>query len=202
VSISKVTKTATEPHAAELRTIADRVGQRLRRSALDVVVIGQDLLRAKELLGHGRFGPWIEQEFGLSHRTATQFMRAADRFAGRLEAASVLPGGVLLELASPSVPDELVDRVFAREVPPTVAAVRAEARSQRSEAAALRASLRFVDELWSLPDESARAADVLARAVADEQGCVSKPEIIPGQRHTRKASCQPRVHRVQPKSSG
>ena len=43
-----------------------------------------------------------------------------------MEAVSNLPAGVVLELASPSVTDELVERVFAGEVAPKVSAIRRE----------------------------------------------------------------------------
>jgi hypothetical protein len=37
-----------------------------------MIQAGADLIRAKELLGHGRFGAWLDAEFGMSHRTAQQ----------------------------------------------------------------------------------------------------------------------------------
>jgi hypothetical protein len=133
-----------------------------------VIAIGEDLIRAKEILGHGGFGPWLEEEFSLSHRAATGFMRAATRFGGRLEAASNLPGGVLVELASSNIPDEVVDQVLAGELAPSVTAVRQATRTNRRHAASWRAARRFVDELWTLPDRTDIAAWVLSNAIRRE----------------------------------
>jgi hypothetical protein len=110
----------------ELSTIAQRVREGLKRTANDIIAIGADLIRAKALLGHGGFGPWLDQEFALSRRTAEQFMAAARRFRDRPEAVSHLPVGAVLELSAPSVPDELVDRVLSGEVRASVSAIRAE----------------------------------------------------------------------------
>ena len=93
---------------AELGALTERVQQGLRRTAEDIIAIGADLIRAKALSGHGRFGSWLDVQFSLSRRSAEQFMAAARRFGGKSEAVSLLPAGVILELSAPSVPDELV----------------------------------------------------------------------------------------------
>src|SRR2546430_330934 len=54
----------------KLAAIAGRARDRLKRTAGDILAIGADLIRAKELLGHGNFGAWLDAEFGLSRRTA------------------------------------------------------------------------------------------------------------------------------------
>jgi hypothetical protein len=117
---------------AELASLAERVRGRLHRTVEDLLAIGADLLRAKQLLGHGHFGGWLDAEFGLSRRSAEQFMAAARRFGSRCEAVSHLPAGALLELSAPSVPDELVERVVAGEVPPSVSAIREERAGNRT----------------------------------------------------------------------
>jgi len=45
---------------AELITLEGRVRERLRRTAEDILAIGEDLIRAKALVGHGSFGAWLE----------------------------------------------------------------------------------------------------------------------------------------------
>src|SRR6266581_1868222 len=117
---------------AELAALADRVRGRLQQTALGVIQIGTDLQRAKELLGHGNFGPWLDTEFGLGRRSAEQFMAAARRFGSKSEIVSHLPAGAVLELSAPSVPDELVERVIAGEVPASVSAIRGERKSEQS----------------------------------------------------------------------
>ena len=123
-NIVKKTGKLSAQQSAELVALADRVRGRLQRSAADIMAIGADLIQAKEMLGHGQFGPWLDTEFALSRRSAEQFMAAARRFGARSEAVSHLPAGTVLELSSPSVPDELVDQVLAGEIPSSVSAIR------------------------------------------------------------------------------
>src|SRR5437899_2740191 len=117
----------------ELSAIADRVRGRLQQSALAILAIGADLQKAKELLPHGQFGPWIDAEFGLGRRSAEQFMAAARRFGAKSEIVAHLPAGAVLELSAPSLPDELVERVIAGEVPASPSAIRREKSTPSSE---------------------------------------------------------------------
>ena len=53
----------------------------MRRTADDVIRIGQQLSHMKEkVLLHGSFLPWIEAEFEMTHKTATNFMNMAAKF--------------------------------------------------------------------------------------------------------------------------
>lgn len=58
----------------------DEIGASLRLNMMDMVnraiAIGQDLIDAKELLGHGNFMPWLKN-FGISTSTASNYMRVA-----------------------------------------------------------------------------------------------------------------------------
>jgi Protein of unknown function (DUF3102) len=49
-----------------------------RRTAEDVITIGQALVRQKAALPHGSFRPWMEAEFGMSGPTASRFMNVAE----------------------------------------------------------------------------------------------------------------------------
>jgi hypothetical protein len=150
------------------RRARSQVRERLKRTAEDVVATGIDLLRAKELLVHGSFGTWLENEFSLSHRSATQFMRAAERFGHRLEVVADLPSGVLLELASPGVPDDLVDEVLSGRTPATVGAVRDAVRGRRRSSSYARVARDFIQALWDLPDDPGEAAEVITAEVVHE----------------------------------
>jgi hypothetical protein len=107
--------------------------------------IGADLNRAKALVGHGKFGAWLDAEFGLSRRSAEQFMAAARRFGARSEVVSHLPAGAVLELSAPSVPDELVERVMSGEVQPSVAAIRDERATDRTAERTYEVGGTFID---------------------------------------------------------
>jgi len=52
-----------------------------------------NLLLAKDLLGHGNFATWLDREFGLSRRSAEQFMTAARRFGSRSARCAVRTSG-------------------------------------------------------------------------------------------------------------
>jgi len=166
--MSKMVRGESIQSVHELGAIADRVRERLARTAAEIVEIGRDLNRAKDLLPHGRFSDWLAEEIGLSHRLANQFMAAARRFGDEVEAVASLPGGVLLELAAPSTPDRLVDAVIEGRVPATVSAVRAQVRAHRQRGAPRRAARGFAEQLWSLPDLPNDAAPAIVEAVLAE----------------------------------
>jgi hypothetical protein len=73
----------------------------------DVIAVGDELLAAKARLPYGRFGPWLQAEFGWTERTARHFMAVAERFGPKAEIISELaiaPTAAYL-LAAPSTPD-------------------------------------------------------------------------------------------------
>jgi len=154
-----------EEASAELQSIAIRLQGQVSRLGREVVAIGQDLRRAKELLPHGSFETWVEQTVGITPRWARQFMAAAERFGDKPELTSGLPGGVVLALASPSIPDGLVADVFARRVPATVRAIGQRMDEERTERHTQRVMRDLITALWDLPDEVEAAASVLAYEV-------------------------------------
>jgi len=139
---------------AELTELANRVRDRLQQTALGVIQIGSDLNRAKELLGHGQFGPWLDEQFGLGRRSAEQFMAAARRFGSRSEIVSHLPAGAVLELSAPSAPNELVERVIAGEVAASPAAIRRERTSERTDERSYSLGTSFVEQAMRFKDIS------------------------------------------------
>jgi hypothetical protein len=151
---------------AELGDIAERVRGRLQQTALGVIQIGADLARAKELLGHGHFGEWIDAEFGLGRRSAEQFMAAFRRFGSKSEIVSHLPAGAVLELSAPSVPDELVQRVIAGEVPASPAAIRREKSTERTNERSYDVGNSFIEQFMRFKgDRHDFAAGVAAHVI-------------------------------------
>ena len=132
---------------AELAAITTRVRETLQRTASEILAVGADLIQAKALLGHGRFGDWLDNEFSLSRRSAEQFMAAARRFGGKSEIVSHLPAGAVLELSAPSVPDELVEKVISGEVPASVSAIRGERKSEQGDERSYVVAGTFIDYL-------------------------------------------------------
>lgn len=93
-------------HTAQIRLL-------VKRTAEDIITIGQRLIEVKFLLGHGRFLAWLATEFHWSERTARNFMNVARSFKSESVADLFTPKTLYL-LASPSTPDTARAEVIAR----------------------------------------------------------------------------------------
>lgn len=91
---------------------AERIRARMSRTAEDIVEIGRDLIAVKKALGHGHFLKWIDAEFGMSERTARNFMGVAEKF--KSATVTDFSPSVLYALAAPSTPDEVREEVTRR----------------------------------------------------------------------------------------
>lgn len=118
-----------------LRDAAARIKARINRTVMDIIDIGRELIDVKERIGHGNFLPWIDREFGMTDRTAQNFMNVASRFQS--ETVSDLTPSVLYELAAPSTPDEVCAEIVQRG--------RAGERVTRDDVRQLKAKLREKD---------------------------------------------------------
>jgi len=90
--------------AQQVRSAANRIRERVKRTMEDLIAVGQALLTVKEALPHGQFGPWMLAEFGWSDRTARNFMEVAEVFGPKSEIISdlaIAPTAAYL-LAAPS----------------------------------------------------------------------------------------------------
>jgi hypothetical protein len=94
---------------------AKRIHEHLDSARRSMFAIGNELLAVKKILGHGRFGPWLEINFHMHERTAQRWMAAADRFKGKSDTVSVLPETVIQKLAAPSVSESLRETIV-REI--------------------------------------------------------------------------------------
>ncbi|HEU4805425.1 MAG TPA: DUF3102 domain-containing protein, partial [Nitrobacter sp.] len=90
----------------------------MRRTADDVITIGQALIRQKAALPHGSFLPWIEAEFGMSGRAANRFMNVADAYGGKSDRLADLGLEAMYELAAPSTSPEVQAEVERRRPRP------------------------------------------------------------------------------------
>lgn len=91
----------------------------VRRSAQDIIDIGNKLIDVKARLGHGNFGNWLDVEFGWSYPLAAKFMNVATQFRSiNFIDLDVAPSALYL-LAAPSTPEsirnEAVERAQAGE---------------------------------------------------------------------------------------
>jgi Protein of unknown function (DUF3102) len=127
---------------SEARATAARIRERTRASILDT---GRDLLAIKEKLEHGAFGRWIEAEFGMTERTAQNYMAVASTLGDKSEIVSLFPPTTVYRLAAKSTPnsvrEEVIKRVKAGERPDpdeVADAIRAAKESKRGKAKPLR----------------------------------------------------------------
>lgn len=67
---------------------------------------------------HGAFLPWIEAEFGMAERTARNFMKVAEKYAGKSAIVADLQPTALYALATsePEVREEVERLIAAGEV--------------------------------------------------------------------------------------
>ena len=174
--------------AEKVRSSADRIRERVKKTVEDIIEVGNDLLAVKEALGHGQFGPWLKAEFGWGERTAQNFMSVAERFkSAKFAELPIQPSAAFL-LAAPAVPDEArqvaVEKAEAgKEI--TVATAReivAEAKKKRRPrrqkpvpadklAGRLTEALERWRQRWN-PDELAE----LARQLREFAEALEKPE--------------------------
>jgi hypothetical protein len=117
------------------------------------------------LLGHGNFGRWLDAEFGLGRRSAEQFMAAARRFGAKSEIVAHLPAGAVLELSAACIPDELVERVIAGEVPASPAAIRREKATERGDERSYAVGGTFIDYLMRFRGDREDYAGIAAHVI-------------------------------------
>lgn len=63
--------------AAALQSLVPKIREAGQTHIAKAVEMGNHLIAAKSLLRHGFFGKWLDTEFGLSERTAQNYMKAA-----------------------------------------------------------------------------------------------------------------------------
>jgi hypothetical protein len=102
---------------AEVYELTKSVKDARRRHLAVIVEIGGALRRAKELLGHGNFVPWLKAEFRWSERTARNYMSLAAHFQGKTANFADLDLGTARELidAPPEVSEPTMRRAEAGE---------------------------------------------------------------------------------------
>ena len=98
----------------EVGAIADRIRARVRRTAEDIIAVGHDLTKVKAQLGHGKFLDWIDREFGMSERSARNYMAVATWAEGKSATVADLAPSTLYRLAAPSTPEDIGEEVITR----------------------------------------------------------------------------------------
>jgi Protein of unknown function (DUF3102) len=101
-------------NVAEIGMLVSRIKASRKRHVEAVHDVGADLLRAKKLLGHGNFLPWLQAEFRWSERTANNYMSIARFFKGKTANLADLDIGTASALAAKSTPSEIRSELLER----------------------------------------------------------------------------------------
>jgi hypothetical protein len=107
-----------QENRAEVHELTKSVKSSRRVQLAAMVEIGESLLRAKELLGHGNFLPWLRAEFLMSERTARNYMALFACFQGKTgNFADMDPSTARELIAAPAeVRDPIMRRAEAGEI--------------------------------------------------------------------------------------
>lgn len=90
-------------HSNFVRQQTGEIRSLMKRTAQDIIEIGQRLIEVKNLLEHGQYRKWIEAEFNWGKSTANSFENVAKQFAD-VQNLDVFAASALYELAAPSTP--------------------------------------------------------------------------------------------------
>lgn len=80
-----------------------------KRSAENIIIIGKLLTETKLVLGHGKFGKWLEAEFSWTQKQAIRFMNVFAKFDIMSNMDNYAPTALYL-LSEPSTPDSALER--------------------------------------------------------------------------------------------
>lgn len=107
-SLDAATSEFVQHQTGEIRAL-------MKRTAQDIISLGQRLGEVKEKLGHGQFLDWLAAEFDWHRDTANKFMQVARQF-GEVEMSklSAFDISALYQLAAPSTPEPARSEAIAR----------------------------------------------------------------------------------------
>jgi hypothetical protein len=88
--------------ATAAKDAADRIRRRIEAGIIET---GHDLIAVKASLDHGQFKGWLDAEFGMSVRTAQNYMAAAEWSKDKNEIVAHLPPTTIYLLAAASTPE-------------------------------------------------------------------------------------------------
>jgi hypothetical protein len=122
---------------------AERIHKHMGDAGRSMFEIGKELLVVKDILEHGKFGPWLEANFDFDPRTAQRWMAVAEKFDGKYDTVSYLPGTVIQKLAATKNLDTLREEIIKeierggrptkQEVEARIEAAMKEGRQKREE---------------------------------------------------------------------
>lgn len=107
---------------------AQSIHARLKRTAEDIIAIGQDLIEVNEKLApHGKFHAWLRSEFDMTRQSAYRFIAVARKF-GTCNIMLQHSPTVLYSLLD--APDAVIEMVETKQIPATLPAIREATKQQ------------------------------------------------------------------------
>ena len=92
---------APPPQARSIEVITGEIVELKKQAGEAILGIGQRLIEAKEMLPHGEWLPWLNEQVEFSERTARNFMRLAREWTNRQTLADLGASKALTLLALP-----------------------------------------------------------------------------------------------------
>ncbi|ACC81530.1 DUF3102 domain-containing protein [Nostoc punctiforme] len=108
-NLNAETLALVQEHTHEIKVL-------IRRTAEDIINIGQRLIEVKKFLGHGNFTNWLKVEFNWSISTATKFMHVAEHLKFVNFTNLNISASALYIIAAPSTSKEARAEVLKRAV--------------------------------------------------------------------------------------
>lgn len=147
--------------AKEAEATAERIRNRHRASIIDT---GNDLVVIKKKLEHGQFGSWLSYHFGMSERTAQNYMNAADAFGSVPKVIDLLPPTIVYKLAAKGAPKDVKQfvikevvngaRLDHKEIEARIASAQSDERKRRENERAA----KHEESAWNNQEETLRTA--------------------------------------------
>jgi hypothetical protein len=98
-----------------LDDIVLEVKTRVKICKREIYFIGELLVEAKKIVGHGNFKNWIAETFEFSYETANNYMNVYNACLGNPFYADSIKASVLYQIAAPSFPKDLREHLFEHE---------------------------------------------------------------------------------------
>lgn len=132
------TKSTKPVTSKELSNSAKVLGELVKsingRTKTHYIETGRDLIRASDILEHGKLGPWLKENFGWSRSTARNYINAAKLVDENANIANLQPSAVMA-LSAPSVPESVKTEILAHlgaGKKPTVADIKAKIKAAKA----------------------------------------------------------------------
>ncbi|MGB8702652.1 MAG: DUF3102 domain-containing protein [Thermosynechococcaceae cyanobacterium] len=106
-TLNPIARQKVQDKTSELKSL-------IRRSAQDIVDIGQRLIEVRDELEYGNFRRWLKSEFSWSASTATKFIQVATQFSCVNFTQLEIAASALYLLARPSIPEEARNEALTR----------------------------------------------------------------------------------------